>query len=236
MIGISNNSRWRKGCALPIHIHGGGRLVDIRHRNVIVQKMSAAAPVPSPTPDEKSVGGFKQPRGEVPKMLEPFSRSKLTRSIREPSLIQKAEAAIRDRCCLLEGDESFECWEAFFEFQDMKKDCKTQAGSVSSSSLDRVENLVRQSEGVKSLIENVHMIAKASKIHNIKHNKGPQTDPPLKEEWRRPFPEPDGLPKTQQEVEEEEKAMMPESSYTRLLRTKGCFPAWYSPHPDHETD
>jgi hypothetical protein len=114
MIGISNNSRWSKGCALPIHIHGGGRLVDIRHRNVIVQKMSAAAPVPSPTPDEKSVGGFKQPRGEVPKMLEPFSRSKLTRSIREPSLIQKAEAAIRDRCCLLEGDESFECWEAFF--------------------------------------------------------------------------------------------------------------------------
>jgi len=204
---------------------------------VIVQKMSASA-VPSPTPDKKSVGGFKQPRGDVPKTQEPFSRSKLTRSIREPSLIQKAETAIRDRCCLLEGEESYECWEAFFEFQDMKE-CKAQAGSVSSSPLERVENLVRQSEGVKSLIENVHMIAKASKMHhNSKNNsnKRPQTEPPLKEEGRRPFPEPDGLPKTLEEVEEEEKAMMPESSYTRLLRTKGCFPAWYSPHPDHETD
>lgn len=239
MIGISNNSRWNRGFAPPSHIHGGGGgLVQIRHSTVIVQKMSAAA-VPSSTPDKKSAGGFKQPRGEVPKMLEPFNRSKLTRSIREPSLIQKAEAAIRDRCCLLEGEESYECWEAFFELQDMKKECQAQAGSKSSGSLDRVENLVRQSEGVKSLIENLHMIAKASKMHQKKQeNKEPQTEPLLKveEEGRRPFPEPDGLPKTQQEIEEEEKAMMPESFYTRLLRTKGCFPAWYSPHPDHETD
>lgn len=236
MIGISNNSRWSKGCALPIHIHGGGRLHDICHRNMMVQKISAAAPVPSPTPDKKIVRGFKQPKGEVPKMQEPFNRSKLTRSIKEPSLIQKAENAIRDRCCMLEGEESYECWESFFEFQDMKKECKAQTGSVRSSSLERIENLVIQSEGVKSLIENVHMIAKASNMHNREHKEGPQTDTPLKEESRRPFPEPDGLPKTQEELEEEEKAMMPESSYTRLLRTKGCFPAWYTPHPDHETD
>lgn len=236
MIGISNNIRRSKGCVLPIHIHGGGRLLDTCHRNVIVQKMSAAAPVPSPTPDKKIVVGFKQPKGEVPKMQEPFSRSKLTGSIKEPSLIQKAENAIRDRCCRLEGEESYKCWETFFEFLDMKKECEAQTGSVRSSALDRIENLIIQSEGVKSLIENVHMISKAPKMHNREHKEGPHTDTPLKEKGRRPFPEPDGLPKTQEELEEEEEAMMPESSYTRLLRRKGCFPAWYTPHPDHETD
>jgi hypothetical protein len=50
--------------------------------------------VPFPTLDEKLVGDFKQPRGEVPNMEEPFSKLKLTRSIKEPSLIQKAETAI----------------------------------------------------------------------------------------------------------------------------------------------
>lgn len=47
---------------------------------------------------------------------------------------------------------------------------------------------------------------------------------------------PDGLPKSAEELEEEERARMPDSSYTRLLRTKGRFPAWYSQVPDHETD
>jgi hypothetical protein len=52
----------------------------------------------------------------------------------------------------------------------------------------------------------------------------------------RPFPVPDGLPKTQEEIDEEEGALMPESSYTRLLRRMGRYPDWYTPRPDHETD
>ena len=47
---------------------------------------------------------------------------------------------------------------------------------------------------------------------------------------------PDGLPKSAEELEEEERSRMPDSPFTRLLRTKGRFPAWYSPAPDHETD
>lgn len=50
------------------------------------------------------------------------------------------------------------------------------------------------------------------------------------------FPIPDGLPKTQEELEEEEEARMPDSPFTRLLRSKGKSPAWYSLPPDHETD
>lgn len=52
----------------------------------------------------------------------------------------------------------------------------------------------------------------------------------------RPCPIPDGLPKSLEELEEEERGRMPDSPYTRLLRTKGSFPAWFSPAPDHETD
>ncbi|GKA54361.1 CCG-binding protein 1 [Tanacetum coccineum] len=46
----------------------------------------------------------------------------------------------------------------------------------------------------------------------------------------------DGLPKSREEMEEEENGKMPDSPFTRLLRAKGKFPAWYSPAPDHETD
>nr|CAD1819506.1 unnamed protein product [Ananas comosus var. bracteatus] len=37
------------------------------------------------------------------------------------------------------------------------------------------------------------------------------------------------------ELEEEEKARMPDSPFTRLLRSKGRHPAWYTLAPDHET-
>ncbi|AEC06445.1 maternal effect embryo arrest 14 [Arabidopsis thaliana] len=47
---------------------------------------------------------------------------------------------------------------------------------------------------------------------------------------------PDGLPKSEQELEEEEKSKMPDSAFTRLLRSKGTIPAWFSHAPDHETD
>lgn len=55
----------------------------------------------------------------------------------------------------------------------------------------------------------------------------------------KPLHIPDGLPPTAEELEEleeAEKARMPDSPFTRLLRSKGKLPAWYTPRPDHETD
>lgn len=49
-------------------------------------------------------------------------------------------------------------------------------------------------------------------------------------------PRPDGLPKSAEEMMEEEEAKMPDSSYTKLYRSMGKSPAWYSEVPDHETD
>lgn len=74
-------------------------------------------------------------------------------------------------------------------------------------------------------------------MHKGKKNAFNMEAPPnvMKERVRR-CPIPDGLPKSLEELEEEERARMPDSPFTRMLRTKGRFPAWYSPAPDHETD
>lgn len=96
-----------------------------------------------------------------------------------------------------------------------------------------LEKIILQAGGVKSLIGFLHGIAEIHKGNK----KGPSLTQPFEsEKSKRLSPIPDGLPKSQAELEEEERGKMPESPYTRLLRTKGKFPAWYSPAPDHETD
>ena len=97
--------------------------------------------------------------------------------------------------------------------------------------------MVKDSEGdVRYLIQSIHhrsdLLKKvAEKAHNsVPSSSQGQTAKP------RPFPVPDGIPKTQEELAEEEEALMPESPYTRLLRRMGRYPDWYTPRPDHETD
>ncbi|OVA10526.1 hypothetical protein BVC80_8985g63 [Macleaya cordata] len=163
-------------------------------------------------------------RSNIPK-LEPFSRSKFDRGVKEPPLIQKSENELADYCSTLEGDEAYSCWRAYFELKDLENEF----------SKDDLEMLVLQSGGVKSLIDCVHGITTIQKQKNEQINESLKTSNGKKQEAK-PFPIPDGLPKTQEEIEEEEKAKMPDSSFTRLLRTKGKFPAWFSQAPDHETD
>lgn len=97
-----------------------------------------------------------------------------------------------------------------------------------------MENIIRQTDGVKSLIGCLHGIATARKM--VGKKLGTPKASNMDKQERKPFPIPDGIPKTQEELEEEEEARMPDSPFTRLLRSKGKFPAWYSPVPDHETD
>ncbi|KAK2978387.1 hypothetical protein RJ640_016489 [Escallonia rubra] len=161
----------------------------------------------------------------IPK-LEPFSRSRLDRVARDPPLIQKAENELSDYCSTLEGDSSYGCWRAYFELKDLEK----------TTPKEEVERLIIESGGVKSLIGCLHGI---SAIHKGKKE---ETNGLIKEtsnavtKGERHCPVPDGLPKSREEMEEDEKARMLDSPYTRLLRARGRFPAWYSPAPDHETD
>lgn len=85
------------------------------------------------------------------------------------------------------------------------------------------------------MIEFIHGV---SRIYKGINKNRPSFGEPLEDNDKRErlSPVPDGLPKTQAELDEEEKCRMPDSPFTRLLRNKGKFPAWYSPAPDHETD
>lgn len=158
----------------------------------------------------------------IPK-LEPFSRSRIDRRIPEPSFLQKCENDLTEYCSTLEGDESYSCWRAYFELKDLEKEMPRED----------VEKFVRQAGGRKALIDCIHGLTALEK--KAKNTRKPE---PVKveEEKHRPFPMPDGLPKTPEELEEEERAKMPDSPFTRLLRTMGSHPAWYSETPDHETD
>eukprot|EP00257_Ricinus_communis_P016466 XP_015574639.1 CCG-binding protein 1 [Ricinus communis] len=160
----------------------------------------------------------------IPK-LEPFSRTKLERAVKAPPLIEKSENELADYCSTLDGDDSYSCWRAYFELKDLERE----------SPKEDVEKLILQAGGVKSLIGCLHGI---SSMHKGRKNGFGFMAPMLavEKEKERPCPIPDGLPKSQEELDEEERARMPDSPYTRLLRTKGRFPAWYSPAPDHETD
>ncbi|KAJ6716688.1 CCG-BINDING PROTEIN 1 [Salix koriyanagi] len=147
----------------------------------------------------------------VPK-LDPFSRTKIERAVKSPPLIEKSENELADYCSTLEGDDSYSCWRAYFELKDLERE----------SPKDEVEKLIIQSGGVKTLIGCLHGI---SSMHKGKKNAFNMAAPPnvMKERVRR-CPIPDGLPKSLEELEEEERARMPDSPFTRMLRTKGRFP------------
>ncbi|XP_078436013.1 maternal effect embryo arrest 14 [Wolffia australiana] len=157
--------------------------------------------------------------------LEPFSRSrsKIDRMVKDPPFLQKTENSLSDYCSKLEGDESYSCWTAYFELKHLEEEM----------SRDDVEKFVREAGGNKSLIDCLHGLTAVDKIHPRQ-----QKAVPVKAdvEAERPFPVPDGLPPTAEELEEEEKAKMPDSPFTRLLRRRGKLPDWYSKVPDHETD
>ncbi|KAK6159399.1 hypothetical protein DH2020_006713 [Rehmannia glutinosa] len=197
-------------------------------------------------------------RSNIPK-LEPFSRNKIDRAVKEPPLIQKSENQIAGKCfsfvflllhcsglkvdyCLtLEGDDSYSCWQAYFELKDFEELVFNHFNPFPFGNLtqkespkEEVERLIIEAGGVKSLINCVHGVAS---IHKTKKERsGSQNRTNVENAGSKPCPIPDGLPKTAEELEEEEKARMPDSPFTRLLRARGRYPAWYSPAPEHETD
>lgn len=87
---------------------------------------------------------------------------------------------------------------------------------------------------MKSLIGCLHGVASMEKDNKVKN--GLDVGGDIEKGMKLHDHIPDGLPKSREELEEEEKSKMPDSAFTRLLRTKGTIPAWFSHVPDHETD
>uniref|UniRef100_A0A453LWK0 Uncharacterized protein n=1 Tax=Aegilops tauschii subsp. strangulata TaxID=200361 RepID=A0A453LWK0_AEGTS len=111
--------------------------------------------------------------------------------------------------------------------------------SISQQELpqEEISRMVKDSRSdPRYLISSIHHRSDLrKKMAEKAHNSAPSNSPGQTAKPR-PFPVPDGLPKTQEEIDEDEEALMPESPYTRLLRRMGRFPDWYTPRPDHETD
>ncbi|CAM6096931.1 unnamed protein product [Calypogeia fissa] len=174
-----------------------------------------------------------------PPKLEPFSQSRLSRAMRERSFLRKAEDAMNEKCMVLEGEDAFECWEALFDYENMKEEAETECTIAEPGErqdeckkLERLENMVRQSGGVNSLIDNVRMMTKIKEANK-------QKEPPNEQDWlqavadagkedgenaqeqQHEFLEDGGIPKTQKELQEEMDALLPESPFSRFLKWSG---------------
>ena len=97
------------------------------------------------------------------------------------------------------------------------------------ASKEEIERLIIEAGGVKSLIGCLHGIAEIHKAKKGLHKSEKNSKSEQTGTWARPVP--DGLPKSREELVEEEGASMPDSPFTRFLRTKGTGPAWYTPAP-----
>ncbi|EOA32822.1 hypothetical protein CARUB_v10016133mg [Capsella rubella] len=160
---------------------------------------------------------------DVPK-LELFSRGKFDRILQDPPLIEKAESELSVSRIYFEDLVIY----TVFDLCDWQRE-KPKV---------EVENLILQTGGVKSLIGCLHGVASMEKDNNrTKNGLDVVEEESVSEKGMRLHVHiPDGLPKSEKELEEEEKSKMPDSAFTRLLRAKGTIPAWFSHAPDHETD
>jgi len=177
------------------------------------------------SPGKPSEGGGAH-HNNLPKK-EPFSQSRISRFMRERSLLEKAEQALSDRCMVLEGDEGYRCWEALSEFENIKEDSEEKCNIASSDErgtacrpLERLENLVRQSGGVSGLIDNVMMAARVAKLpHAV-------DAPPV-------LPEAGEKLLSVEEEMKDSSGLLPESLTSQMLRHQGQPAPWFTHPPDH---
>jgi hypothetical protein len=177
------------------------------------------------SPGKPSEGGGAH-HNNLPKK-EPFSQSRLSRLMRERSLLEKAEQALSDRCMVLEGDEGYRCWEALSEFENIKEDYEDKCNIASSDErgtacrpLERLENLVWQSGGVSGLIDNVMMVARVAKLPHA-------VDPPPV------LPEAGEKLVSVEEEMKDSSGLLPESLTSQMLRHQGRPAPWFTHPPDH---
>lgn len=178
---------------------------------------------------------------DVPKS-EPFNQSRISRQLRGPSLLETAENALAEKCTHLEGDEAYRCWEALFEFENIKEEYQQECDVASAderagacSRLERFQNLVRQSGGASGLIDNVRMVARTAKKKQLQQQQQPEPSEEGSKAADKPVvPEEKVLP--QDSAVEESSGLLPESNLTRMLRHSGLSPAWFTRRPDHESD
>lgn len=113
---------------------------------------------------------------------------------------------------------------------------------------------VSSGDGIESMISSVHMFS-ASHRRRLKESNGStntMNEEKMKKETSGAAPKalneekakvkvkeepkyvPEWMPKSIEELEEEEKARMADSPHARLLRAMRVYPSWHTPRPDHD--
>ena len=191
--------------------------------------------------------GVEQPNSsshghDVP-ISEPFNQSRISRQMRGPSLLETAENALADKCTHLEGDEAYSCWEALFEFENIKEEYQQECDVASAderasacSRLERFQNLVRQSGGASGLIDNVRMVARTAKMRQLQQQQQQQASSEEGSQVADKAVVPEEEGPARDSVVDESSGLLPESNLTRMLRHSGLSPAWFTRRPDHESD
>ncbi|KAJ1701664.1 hypothetical protein LUZ63_001443 [Rhynchospora breviuscula] len=163
----------------------------------------------------------------IPKVKAPLGRPTLLEQTRDLlPFVDQIKDKLSDYCTTVDGDECCSCWDAYFEMQDLKKKWPPEK-------FDRFLHDVSH-EGMKSLIYSVHHAALLEKESGEVIQE--KTKELVKRDSEAPMHVPEWLPKTLEEIEEEEKARMPASDFTRLLQSLRVYPSWYVERPDIETD
>ncbi|KAI0503714.1 hypothetical protein KFK09_014652 [Dendrobium nobile] len=174
----------------------------------------------------------------IPK-LEPFSRSRIDRRLKDPPFLQKSEDELTVTlfCKLfpfqftaqLAGDKAYSCWMAYFELKDLQKTVR-KLPQTKPKSLSHVNSAIftgrkcqeskwrscKEAGGVKSTYGCLHGLTAMLK-KDSKDQKKYVAGKSKAEKKETAFHVPDGIPKTKQEWRRREWEMA-DSSFTRLLR------------------
>lgn len=170
-----------------------------------------------------------------------FNRHSIDRLYEELPLIQKTSKEIVDHCLTLEGDPCLSCWRGFSELHDLEKELPK----------NEVERVITASsgDGIESMISSLHFYSasyrrlkessestNASNEEKTKKESNGSAPKALNREKTKEEPKyvPEWMPKSIEELEEEEKARMADSPHARLLRAMKAYNPWYIPRPDHD--
>lgn len=108
---------------------------------------------------------------------------------------------------------------------------------------------VSRGDGIETMISSLHFFsASQRRLNESNGSTNPSKEEKTKKENNGSAPKalnekkakeepkyvPEWMPKSIEELEEEEKARMADSPHARLLRAMRVYPAWYTPRPDHD--
>ncbi|KAL9261479.1 CCG-binding protein 1-like protein [Drosera capensis] len=162
-----------------------------------------------------------------------FTMSPIEFLFKNPPFIERTRNELADYCGRLEGDECYNCWDAYYDLRYLQNECPKE----------EVENLIIDSGGLKALVRNLRWRAALVKSLNKEEpatSKVAASEPSTKMDKPESTSEaasagydrhiPDGIPEPgSTDEKEDEDGFLDDSSYMKMLRViaRGHYPTHY---------